>query len=545
MVHLSLYLQPTKPKASPDLSIHLQAPTPDRNVFFPGETLAGQIRRQEHIVRPEVWLIVHLHGRSIARVEKKTGSGESQTTHHYNTQYTLFPPQQITCINGNPVHIPPNNPEGQAWNFQLQIPSHCVSPRLVNATKGDGWWARNQQDPERAFIPLHTQQIPLPCSLMSNQGYGSSRQMTWVEYWLEAHLYDVSPFHNSDVKHVAKSRLPVVIYPIPLAGVQPIRMLRFWSENQVIRSQRLLAGRSGDKLSFKEKMLKIVKSSRVPRLGFRVVADLPGGIQLGEVVGLRVGVWRLHELTGGWGGDSEEDEKHPDEKKEGRMKKKEEEAGGDGLPGYEQGEGSAQGESSTQQQRYGEDNDIKVCLTSLKIKIKATTSVSVQGRMLTNYDTTKDTDIARLELTTPALSLPGGDDSGIEIPFISKESLADRQQPQQQQADDAPPPAYDDSGKSKGNGKDAGKMMDLGALLGIKFHMKWFEICGKRYSVEQYRGGSWSLRDAGDLLPNFTTFNIERAYSVVVKLGLEVVKEKVEVRFERAVGVLGATGYSS
>ncbi|KAK0737277.1 hypothetical protein B0T21DRAFT_410733 [Apiosordaria backusii] len=536
MVNLPWALQPTPVKASPGLSIHIHAPTADRNVFFPGETLTGQIRRQEHIVRPEVWLVLTLHGRSVARIEKQTGSGESQTTHHYNTQYSLFPPRQLTCINGSPIHIPPDDPQGQAWQFQLQIPSHCLSPRLVNETKDGKWWTRNPQSPDRAFIPLDSPQIPLPCSAWSQQGYGSSKQMTWVEYWLEAHLYDASPF-NGYVKHVAKSRLPVVVYPMPLAGVQPIQMLRFWSENQVIRSQRLLAGREGDKLSFKEKMLKMVRSSRVPRLGFRVVADLPGGIQLGEMIGLRVGVFRLHELTGGLG-DEDDDEKYPEEKKKGKMEQEaERRSAEDGLPQYEQGESSAQGESSTQEQPHGADNDVKIRLTSLKIKIKATTTVSVQGRMLTNYDTTKDTDIAKLELTAPALSLPGGDANGIGIPFISEESLSESRQP----AEDAPP-AYD-SGKGKGKAKDNGKMMDLGALLGIRFNMKGFEICGNRYSVEQYRGGSWGLSKAGDLFPDFMTFNIKRDYSVVVKLGLEVVKEKVEVRFERKVNVLGATGY--
>ncbi|KAK0665356.1 hypothetical protein QBC41DRAFT_283035 [Cercophora samala] len=527
MVHLS-YLHPTRPKVSPELSIHLQSPTPDRTVFFPGETISGQVRRQEHIVRPEVWLVLFLHGRSIARIEKQTGSGQSQSTHHYNTQYTLFPPQQVTCINGSPVHIPPNNPEGQAWDFQMQIPSHCFSPKLVNPTKEDGWWARNKQDPEQAFIPLQTQHIPLPCSVMSNQRYGASKQMTWVEYWIEAFFYDVAPFHNSGVKHVAKSRLPVVIYPMPLVGVQPLEMLRFWSANQVIRSQRLLAGREGGKLSFKEKMLKMVRSSRVPRLGFRVVVDLPEGLQLGELFGLRVGVWKLHELTGGLGDDSEEDEKHPDEQKKG----KKEEAEGDRLPGYDQGESSTQAGPSSQEQPHSPENDIKVRLVSLKIKIKGTTSVSVKGSLLDKDDTTKHSDIARLELTTPSLSLPGGDGTGIEIPFISEDTRSEQRLPQ---TEDAPPPAYDTSGT----------MMDLGALLGIRFTMKWFEICGKRYSVEQYRGGTWSQKNTGDLVPDFTTYNIHRVYSVVVKLGLEVAKERVEVRYERQVKVLGATGYSS
>ncbi|KAK4678692.1 hypothetical protein QC764_309970 [Podospora pseudoanserina] len=528
-------IRPNEAKASPDLSIHLHAPTPNRTVFFPGEKITGQIRRQEHIVRPEVWLILFLHGRSVARIEKTTGSGESQTTHHYNTEYTLFPRQQVTCINGSPVHIPPNSPEGQAWNFQVQIPPHCLNPKLANATKEDGWWARNKQDPEMAFVPLQTPQIPLPCSVMSHQGRGSSKQATWVEYWLEAFLYDKAPFHNSNVKHVAKSRLPVAVYSMPLAGVQTVKMLRFWSANQVIRSQRLLAGREGDKLSVKEKMLKMVRSSRVPRLGFRVLVDLPAGIQLGELLGgLKVGVWKLHELTAGLGDNSEEeDERHPEEKNKGKVTKTEE-AEGERLPGYEQGESSTirAARPSHEQPHAASENDIKIRLVSLKIKIKATTSVSAKGSVLDKHDMTKETDIARLELSTPSLGLPGGDGNGIEIPFISEETRYEQQLPQ---TEDAPPPAYSDSGK----------MMDLGASLGIRFSMKWLEICGKRYSIEQYRGGTWSWGGQGDLVPDFTTFNIQRGYTLVVKLGLEVVKERVEVRFARKVEVLGATGYSS
>ncbi|KAK4194295.1 hypothetical protein QBC40DRAFT_291010 [Triangularia verruculosa] len=535
MGHLSGYDRHMEPKATPDLSIHVHAPTADRTVFFPGDTIAGQIRRQNHIVRPEVWLIIHLQGRSVARVQKKTGTGQSEITHTYHTQYTLFPPRQVVCINGSPVHIPPDNPEGQAWNFQMQIPSHCCSPRLVGATMKSGWFAHNKQDPQMAFIPLDSQLPPaLPCSLWSYQGRSSENQTTWVEYWLEAHLYDVSPYQGN-VKHVAKARMPVTIYPEPLAGVQPIRMLRFWSPNQVVRSQRLLAGREADKLSFKEKMFKMVRSSRVPRLGLRVIVDLPGGIQLGELVGLRLGLWRLQEPTSGTGDDSEEDEIYPDEKKKGKMKKREE-AESDNRPDHQQGESSAQ----QQQQEPAElGHDVKVRLTSLKIKIQGTTYVSVKGSVLNKYDLTKDSAIARLVLSAPALSLPGGDGNGIEIPFVSEESLADQRRSQQV---DAPPPAYD---SGKGKAKDSGKMIDLGALLGIRFNMKWFEICGNRYPVEHYSSGSWSMRKPGNLVPDFTTYNIRRTHSLVVKLGLEVAKEKVEVRFERGIEVLGATGYSS
>ncbi|KXX73168.1 hypothetical protein MMYC01_210462 [Madurella mycetomatis] len=270
-----------KPKASPKLSIQLNVPTYG---YAPGETITGRIHRQAKAVSPRAWISVTLMGRSIATISIERGSSNNSSTYHYNSDFYLLNGERHLLFDG-PLHVPPDDPYGQSWQFAIPIPTHTSASIPA------------KQDPSYCFLPWNPAgyQIPqpLPFTFYTMEGTSSSRIRAWVEYYLHAELVEE---HAGRAKVTATSIHPITIVPPRCIAAAPgpyipaMHMQFPHRQFCTVASQRLLPGMEDAKLTLKQKVQKLFETSSVPQYSFFVFAQLPTHIQP-NIQGPAVPLW--------------------------------------------------------------------------------------------------------------------------------------------------------------------------------------------------------------------------------------------------------------
>ncbi|KAK3343136.1 hypothetical protein B0H65DRAFT_427912 [Neurospora tetraspora] len=271
-------------EASPDLAIELDVPNREYN---PGETITGRVFRRSHVVSSEALVSIKLYGRTKVRVDYTTNSGNGSQHHTVRTRFNLLGsgPAFYNTIFKGPIHIPPDGSKTESWPFSFSLPFGPVNPQGVR----EG--AHNKQ--KHSFLPIDPpDQItshPLPFTFYTKVGsYWANGIEAYVEYVLQAEFFEehTSRFSSSpSAKKTATAVLPITLRPPPIPPLLPDEWrLGRWVRREGVRTQRLIPEfADSEELSFKQKILKLFHSSKVPKYSFDILVISPGVIQLGSV----------------------------------------------------------------------------------------------------------------------------------------------------------------------------------------------------------------------------------------------------------------------
>ncbi|KAK3326822.1 hypothetical protein B0H66DRAFT_169675 [Apodospora peruviana] len=277
-------IDPTPIKAGPKLAIQLNG----SGTFIPGDTLTGQVIRQEHVVAPQGTVTIKLVGRTgVKHTEEhehnNANGGSSKTTYYHRSKFILFETSQMV-FNG-PVHIPPQAQQPQTWPFAITIPT-TASPHTLLAMAGP-------KRLDRSFLPLDEASIvqrPLPFSYSFRGGFLSDQIVAYVEYFLEASFVEQHVARSNKPK-VKLATLPLQIKPPPVPPLGDFQMCRHVITGGMVRTQRLLPGRGeGSDLTKREHLAKFFRSSSVPKFAFSLEMELPSALQIGNIIPLKVRV---------------------------------------------------------------------------------------------------------------------------------------------------------------------------------------------------------------------------------------------------------------
>lgn len=176
-------------------------------------------------------------------------------------------------LHKGPIHVPSSDSPA-TWEFALEIPTRA-SPRAV---------ASEMKDPDASYLPLGAPSIaetPLPSSFSTSGRRRNTRFEAYVEYHLEATLFQQGRSHHHGAGDTITASLPLHIraaptLPYPLTDFDLSRR----SAQLSATSYRLVPGMEDAELSFKQKSKKFFGSSKVPTFGFTLQYDCPAVIQL-------------------------------------------------------------------------------------------------------------------------------------------------------------------------------------------------------------------------------------------------------------------------
>lgn len=243
-----------------DLKIELAAPP--RWEFSPGDTIIGHLVRKAPIVAPEATLRLTLSGR-IKTTIAQNGRNSTQVcdNNKWTDEFDIFEPIQEIIFQG-PLHLPENSDEPLSWPFSFEIPIQRAEP------------------PKRPYISKHGFPPPvgLPGSFFSSgQSIGLSAEGS-IRYTLDARIH-----YKRGVSHIIhRANCPIILRH--LAGNFDPSQLRGLdtriSPDLKVQSQRLQPGMETSELSFKQKTLKLVGSSKVPEFHYNLIVSAPSVIQL-------------------------------------------------------------------------------------------------------------------------------------------------------------------------------------------------------------------------------------------------------------------------
>lgn len=175
-------------------------------------------------------------------------------------------------LHDGPLHVPSSS-EPASWEFAIEIPTR-PSPRAV---------VSETNDPEASYLPLNAGNVsecPLPSSFATSGRRGNTRFEAYVEYHLEATLFQQGSSHHGGDSLTAT--LPISVRAPPMPYPLTDFDLRRRSAQFAASSYRLVPGMETVELTFKQKSKKFFGSSKVPMFGFTLQYDSPGVIQLGN-----------------------------------------------------------------------------------------------------------------------------------------------------------------------------------------------------------------------------------------------------------------------
>jgi hypothetical protein len=310
----------------------------------------------------------------------------------------------------------------------------------------------------------------------------------WVEYFLAA---DLTEEHGGSCKVTAKARLPVTILPprastpqyghgfrLP-AGVDvqnDMEMMIFpHRSTHTVTTQRLRPGMEDASLSFAQGVKKLFKTPSVPRYTFQVLVKLPEGVSISM------------DALDGRGAAAGATPHVPVWIKAVHR------------PGNDGGGNMNDAQLEGKEKQKGPQMRT-VILTRVEIHIIAITEVAVDGAFVSDTDRKKESEIIRL--TVDSQPTQGRGVLPVDVPGDERED-------------------------------GEGLPLDVGALLGLRLGRDWVEVMGERRPMK----ARWGLASEG-LCPDFATYNIRRGYRMVVKMELELARERVKVRCEQGLGVV-------
>lgn len=175
-------------------------------------------------------------------------------------------------LHDGPLHVPSSS-EPASWEFAIEVPTR-PSPR---ADTGE------TNDQEASYLPLNAGNVSessLPSSFATSGRRGNTRFEAYVEYHLEATLFQQGSSHHGGDSLTAT--LPISVRASPMPYPLTDFDLRRRSAQFAASSYRLVPGMEAVELTFKQKSKKFFGSSKVPMFGFTLQYDSPGVIQLGN-----------------------------------------------------------------------------------------------------------------------------------------------------------------------------------------------------------------------------------------------------------------------
>ena len=262
-----------------DLKFELAAPP--RWEFSPGDTLIGHLVRKAPIVAAEATLRLALSGRIKTTIAQNGRSSiEMRDSNKWTDEFDIIQPIQEIIFQG-PLHLPENSDKSLSWPFSFEIPIQRAEPS------------------KRPYISKHGFPPPvgLPGSFFSSgQSIGLFSEGS-IRYTLDARMH----YKRGDSHIIHRANYPITLRH--LAGNFDPSQLRSLdtriSPDFKVQSQRLQPGMETSELSFKQKTLKLVGSSKVPEFHYNLIVSAPSVIQLDhpEPFPLILAVKSLREKT--------------------------------------------------------------------------------------------------------------------------------------------------------------------------------------------------------------------------------------------------------
>ncbi|KAE8355478.1 hypothetical protein BDV28DRAFT_128959 [Aspergillus coremiiformis] len=249
-------------------NIRISLASPPGWKYVGGDTVIGNVVRCSYIVAPEATVTLALYGRVKTKITvRKNYSTYGSNTSHYRGRWELFHTTRQVLFQG-PIHLP----EGSAsdpltWPFALNIPARPSDEVLHGHSR------------EESFLPLNTDNLAystLPGSFYSRSNGWRTSSEGFVEYYLEAELR----YGRAGSSEIETATLPITIRHLPPAETFGSYALQSCVVEKRIKSQRLLPGMEHAQLSLKQKIQKLVGSSKVPEFVYTVEINWPQAIQI-------------------------------------------------------------------------------------------------------------------------------------------------------------------------------------------------------------------------------------------------------------------------
>lgn len=243
-------MPPTRTISNTELGIRLQG---GQTEYAPGDIVVGYVVRGEHLVTQFSSLSIQLVGRTISKMAIISETGLSR----YHGVFNLIPRhhkqklhQGSLCITGG---------DEKLWCFAIKIPKF-VDPEDFN-----------MKSPGESYLSLKATNNPLPSTFTL---FGGVRTEAFVEYFVKASLRSKG---ESCEGWVAK--LPITIANHHSFVGSRLRTQSFFHS---VVSYGLLAGMKETKLSLFQIVKQAMKSSSVPKFGFKLEVDIPQVIQIND-----------------------------------------------------------------------------------------------------------------------------------------------------------------------------------------------------------------------------------------------------------------------
>lgn len=235
---------------------------PPRWEFSPGDTIIGHLIRKAPIVATEATLRLTLFGRIKTTIgQNGRNSIETSDSNRWTDEFDIIKPIQEIIFQG-PLHLPENSDKSLSWPFSFEIPIQRAEP------------------PKRPYISKHGFPPPvgLPGSFFSSSGSIGLSSEGSIRYTLDARIH----YKRRGSHIIHRANCPIILRHF--AGNFDPSQLRSLdtriSPDLKVQSQRLQPGMEASELSFKQKTLKLVGSSKVPQFHYNLVVSAPSVIQL-------------------------------------------------------------------------------------------------------------------------------------------------------------------------------------------------------------------------------------------------------------------------
>ncbi len=259
-------------KASSNFAIHLDG----AQGYEPGGLVTGRVVRRTHIVSPNALVTIKLFGRTKAKmvVNGSNGSGSKQSIIARGSPLRVDDPPRL------PRTYPHRKEVARSCTFHLRSRSHArPSPGISsNHSAQDSFLSLDQAEIFRHGLPFsfycydasdEDQTLECFCRIRP-RGKPATRPR------LEDNCHEGGgPDHHSATPVAADARFP--------SSMERSCGIAAFPE---------AAARDGHRadLSFREKVLKVLHSSKVPKLSYAVHVESPGILQLGTVFPFRLQV---------------------------------------------------------------------------------------------------------------------------------------------------------------------------------------------------------------------------------------------------------------
>lgn len=252
-------------------SLNIDLAAPPGWSYAAGDTIIGSVVRHTPVVSAEATVTLLLTGRTKTKVSKPNTNGSRS---NYHDEYWLLTSAPNVIYQG-PLHLPEGSDDTLSWPFEVTIPLEPVAS------------VRNCHSQVASFLPLSTDHPAhhfMPGSFDGvYEGLGSESEGK-VEYWLQATLrYKFGGLKSFE------ATFPITIRHPTFDTVKRYEMNTIRASDK-IQTQRLLPGMEEVGLSLKQKTLKLLGSSRVPELHYRLELNVPWVMQLDDPQFLPLGL---------------------------------------------------------------------------------------------------------------------------------------------------------------------------------------------------------------------------------------------------------------